>query len=191
MTGVTSLFVAARLGRPLSAVWHPCLTYYLSAHAIDAILLHKAEGLEEAALQVGTMAAAQAEQEHLQRLYDVLDTFRIIVRLDEHGEPLRTVPPTLDGGGWALASDPEIASAVREGQTVILHPRPSGSDSAPFAVVAPLKDRSGSLKGFLAGELDVSEDHLELVPRAILSERATAFLVDDRGDIIAQAGGQS
>ncbi|MEE8346758.1 MAG: ATP-binding protein [Dehalococcoidia bacterium] len=165
-------------------------TAYASAHAIDAILLHEAEELEEAASQMAEMESAQSERDLLPRLYKVLEAFRIIVRLDEDGQPLWTVPFSLDTGEWDLASDPEVSRAVRSGQATIIRPSLPDPDRVLFALlIAPIVDEAGEVTGFLAGELDVAQEHLELIPLATLGEETTAFLVDDAGGVIHQAAG--
>lgn len=161
-----------------------------SAHAIDAILLHEAEELEETASQMGKMESAQSEREFLQRVYNVLEAFHLIVRLDAGGQPIYGVPASREGHEWALASDPEVTRAMRSGKTAIIRPDWSATDRVLFAVViAPMKDKAGEVNGFLAGELDASPEHLELIPLANLGEGSTAFLVDDAGGIVAQGAG--
>jgi signal transduction histidine kinase len=160
-----------------------------SAGAIDAILLHEAEELQEAAFMMGELETDQSERDLLPKVHRVLDAFRIIVRLDDQGRYLWTVPSSLDEGEWALASDPLVARAVSLGQTAIFRPNIDDVEPDLFAVViAPIKTKAGEVAGFLAGELNASHDDLELIPLASLGD-ATAFLVDDGGDIIAQADG--
>jgi len=62
-------------------------------------------------------------------------------------------------------------------------------------VIAPIENEAGETTGFLAGELDASleepsgEEHLGLIPLTTLGAGATALIVDDTGEVIAQAGG--
>ncbi len=164
-------------------------TAHASASAIDAILLHEAEELQEAAFMIGELETDQAERELLPKFHRVLDAFRVIVRLDAQGRYLWTVPFSLDDGEWALASDPLVSRAVRVGQTAILRPNMDEVEPGLFAVViAPIRTATGDLGGFLAGELNASDDDLELIPLASMGD-ATAFLVDDAGEVIAHAEG--
>ncbi len=161
-----------------------------SAHALDATLLHEAEELEEAAAQMNEMESAQSERDLLPRLYKVLEAFRIIVRLDEQGQPLWAVPSSLDTGEWDLASDPEVSRAVRSGQTAIIRPDLTDAERVLFAVIiAPIMNEAGEVNGFLAGELEAEHEHLDLIPLANLGEGSTAFLIDDEGAVIAEGSG--
>lgn len=168
-------------------------TAHASAHAIDAILLHEAEELEEAASQIGEMQSLESEQDLLPRLFKVLEAFRIIVRLDQDGQPLWAVSPSIDSTGeWSLASDSQVAEALESGETAIIRPSQSYSDSVLIAVItAPIRNDTGEVTGFLAGELDAQPEHLELLPLANLGTGTTAFLIDDMGEILAQGPGSA
>ncbi len=164
-------------------------TAHASAHALDAILVHEAEELEHAAEQMAAMDSDQSEQDLLQQIHAVIDEFAIIVRLDERGKPLWAAPSSFDASTWALASDQAVSSAIQQGTTAIFRPKAADTERAPFAVVvAPIEDEAGDRIGFLVGELTGEEEHL--IPLTTLSEGATAFLVDDSGEVIAQAGGE-
>ncbi|MEE8346514.1 MAG: ATP-binding protein [Dehalococcoidia bacterium] len=163
-----------------------------SAHAIDAILEHEVEELEEAASQIGEMQSPQAEQDLLARLYKVLEAFRVIVRLDQDGQPEWMVPSSMDTGEWSLASDKKIVEALESGEATLVRPSQSDSDSVLVAVVtAPIRNDAGEVTGYLAGELDGESEHLELLPLANLGTGTTAFLIDDLGRVLAQGAGSA
>ncbi len=165
---------------------------HASAHAIDAILEHEAEELEEAASQISEMQSTQSEQDLLARLYKVLEAFRIIVRLDHDGQPAWTVPSSMDTGEWSLAYDDQVVEALESGETALVRPSQPDSDSVLIAVVtAPIRNDAGEVTGYLAGELHAEAEHLELLPLANLGTGTTAFLIDDVGGVLAQGAGSA
>lgn len=63
-----------------------------SAHAIDEILLHEAEELQEAAEQLGLLETEAAERELMEPIGAVIDEYHVIMRLSPGGEALWAVP---------------------------------------------------------------------------------------------------
>lgn len=162
-------------------------TAFASAHAIDEILVHEAEELQEAATLLATVDSLAEEQDLLTKIHAVIHEFTAIVRLDENGLPLWAVPATVDAAEWGFADDPDVVASLNEGQMAILRPDVATPSEGPLAVVTvPIQSANGVSLGFLAGELWASGSH-HLIPLITLGEGTSAMLVDDRGFVIAQA----
>jgi signal transduction histidine kinase len=159
-----------------------------TAQSVDALLEHTMRQLEAAAA-LPTPDASRSEQEQMEAVYEVLGTFQELVRLDADGEAMWAVPSALEPQGWAHANEPRLLRAIQVDQTSVLQLTSSDDTHPPVAViVAPMHDGDGTLDGFLAGELHLSHDGLELVPLPEQEKTVHTEIIDGRGYIIAHSG---
>jgi signal transduction histidine kinase len=158
-----------------------------TAESVDALIQHTARQLEAATL-IPVLGSDDTEKEQMERQYQVLGTFDKIVRLDPSGQALWTVPASAEAPGWALAGDRQVLDAVQEGQTAIAQVSGGEVDRHPIAVVVtPIRDGSGTARGFLAGELHLSYAGAPLVPLPEREGGIHAQVVDARGYILAHS----
>ncbi|KKK68854.1 hypothetical protein LCGC14_2939880, partial [marine sediment metagenome] len=155
---------------------------------VDALLKHTRRQLEAAAA-LPTPGSGQSEREQMESIYEVLGTFKELVRLDADGEVIWTVPSAPEREGWTLANEPRLLQAIQSDQTSVLQLTPSDDTHPPVAViVAPMHNSQGILDGFLAGELHLSHAGLDLVPLPEQEKSVHAEIIDERGYIIAHSG---
>jgi signal transduction histidine kinase len=156
-----------------------------TAESVDALIQHTTRQLEAATL-IPLLNPDDPEKEQMEWQYQVLGTFDRIVRLGPGGQVLWTVPAEAEAPGWALAGDRQVLDAMQEDQTIIAQVSASEVDHPPLAVViTPVRDSSGTTRGFLAGELHLSHAGVPLVPLAEQEGGMHAEVVDARGYILA------
>ncbi len=161
-----------------------------TAESVDALVQHTVRQLDAASL-LPLLHPDDPEQEQMERLYHVLGTFDKIVRLDVQGQVLWTVPAQAEEEepGWALAGDPRVLDAMREGRTIIVQVPAGEADHPPVAVVVTaVHDSSGATRGFFAGELHLSHAGAPLLPLPEREGEVHAEVVDARGYILAHSG---